>query len=216
MLEAEYILRMVVSCICGVIIGIERKNRAKEAGIRTHCIVACASALMMIVSKYGFFDIVGNDASYDGSRVAAQIVSGIGFLGAGMIFVHKNTITGLTTAAGMWATAGIGMALGAGMYVVGISATIIVIFVQILFHKNNRLTATSKLAILSICDDGEHEFQTRLYRHLESMGVKVLSADVWHDAETERLHYNITIELPPMLNEEKVVINYKGSKITAF
>ena len=215
MIEAEYILRMIIACVCGVIIGIERKNRAKEAGIRTHCIVACAAALMMLVSKYGFFDIVGTDTSYDGSRVAAQIVSGIGFLGAGMIFVHKNTVTGLTTAAGVWATAGIGMALGAGMYVVGICATVIILIVQILLHKNNRLTATAKLELLSLKDDGEADFQARLYKQLEDMDIRVYSADVAHDAETGKMSYDITIELPPELNEETVVSKYAGSKIAA-
>ena len=97
-----YVLRMIIAGCCGVVIGLERKNRSKEAGVRTHAVVACASALMMLISKYGFSDTVANIAGMrgaDGARIAAQVVSGIGFLGAGMIFVHKNTITGLTTAA---------------------------------------------------------------------------------------------------------------------
>lgn len=119
-----YILRIIAAGACGILIGLERKNRSKEAGVRTHCMVACASALMMIISKYGFADMqIGAEGvcGADGARIAAQVVSGIGFLGAGMIFVHKNTITGLTTAAGVWATAGVGLAIGAGMYVVGIN-----------------------------------------------------------------------------------------------
>ena len=116
-----YVLRMIIAGCCGFVIGLERKNRSKEAGVRTHAVVACASALMMVISKYGFSDTAANIAGMrgaDGARIAAQVVSGIGFLGAGMIFVHKNTITGLTTAAGVWATAGVGLAIGAGMYVV--------------------------------------------------------------------------------------------------
>lgn len=108
--QIYYIARIVIAGICGIFIGLERKNRSKEAGVRTHFVVACASALMMIISKYGFCDLVSGADSMrgaDGARIAAQVVSGIGFLGAGMIFVHKNTVTGLTTAAGIWATSGV-------------------------------------------------------------------------------------------------------------
>ena len=133
--SAEYLLRLVVSVVCGFAIGFERKNRNKEAGIRTHVIVALASCLMMIVSKYGFFDLIGSgDARFDGSRIASQIVSGIGFLGAGMIFVHKNSIKGLTTAAGIWATSGIGMAVGSGLYLLGIITTVLIVFLQVFLH----------------------------------------------------------------------------------
>jgi putative Mg2+ transporter-C (MgtC) family protein len=112
----------------GAIIGLDREYRAKEAGFRTHFLVCLGSALFMIISQYGFADIVkANGANYDGARVAAQIVSGIGFLGAGTIIFHKQFIRGLTTAAGMWATAGIGMAIGGGMYFLGVAATILVL-----------------------------------------------------------------------------------------
>lgn len=128
----EYFVRLIISALCGFVIGYERKNRNKEAGIRTHVIVAVASCLMMIVSKYGFQDLA--DGRFDGSRIASQIVSGIGFLGAGMIFVHKNSIKGLTTAAGIWATSGIGMAVGSGLYLVGIITTIFIVILQVFLH----------------------------------------------------------------------------------
>ena len=134
-LHSEYLLRLLISVICGFAIGFERKNRNKEAGIRTHVIVALASCLMMIISKYGFNDLLNaGDARFDGSRIASQIVSGIGFLGAGMIFVHKNSIKGLTTAAGIWATSGIGMAIGAGLYLIGTVTTVLVVFLQVFLH----------------------------------------------------------------------------------
>ena len=132
---SDYFLRLLISVICGFAIGFERKNRNKEAGIRTHVIVCLASCLMMIVSKYGFFDLISpGDARFDGSRIASQIVSGIGFLGAGMIFVHKNSIKGLTTAAGIWATSGIGMAVGSGLYVIGIITTFLILILQVFLH----------------------------------------------------------------------------------
>lgn len=128
----EYPVRLLIAVLCGFIIGYERKNRNKEAGIRTHVIVTVASCLMMMVSKYGFGDLEAS--RFDGSRIASQIVSGIGFLGAGMIFVHKNSIKGLTTAAGIWATSGIGMAIGSGMYFVGVITTVLVVFLQVFLH----------------------------------------------------------------------------------
>ena len=126
---------MVLATSMGAIIGFERKSRNKEAGIRTHAIVCLASALMVIVSKYGFFD-VGN---YDAARVAAQVVSGIGFLGAGLIFIKNNAVNGLTTAAGVWATAGIGLAMGAGLYAVAIFGTLLIVIIQTLMHKDTFL-----------------------------------------------------------------------------
>ena len=110
--ELEYLASVLLAVGLGFAIGYERKLRYKEAGIRTHTIVCAGSALIMVVSKYGFGDSVDADAS----RVAAQIVSGIGFLGAGIIVYRKHEIHGLTTAAGVWATSGVGMAAGAGMY----------------------------------------------------------------------------------------------------
>lgn len=132
-----FILRMVLAAICGGFLGYERKHRGKSAGIRTHLVVAIASTLMMIVSKYGFNDMVDVAINYrlDPSRIAAGIVSGVGFLGAGMIFIRRKTPQGLTTAAGIWATSGIGMAIGAGMYVVGIAATVIIYFAQLVLHR---------------------------------------------------------------------------------
>ena len=112
----ELLLRIFVAMILGMLIGNERKNRMKSAGMRTHALVAFGSALMMVVSKYGFADTVQGD----GARLAAQVVSGVGFLGAGMIFVRHNLVSGLTTAAGVWTTAGIGLTIGAGMYFVGV------------------------------------------------------------------------------------------------
>lgn len=127
-MEWTLVLRLLVAGTLGAIIGLDREYRAKEAGFRTHFLVSLGSALFMVISQYGFKEIVeANGANYDGARVAAQIVSGIGFLGAGTIIFHKQFIRGLTTAAGMWATAGIGMAVGGGMYFIGIAATILVL-----------------------------------------------------------------------------------------
>ena len=124
----DFALRIFVAGAMGVLIGLEREYRAKEAGSRTHFLVALGSALMMIVSQYGFMEVLKTDLiRLDPSRIAAQVVSGIGFIGAGTIILQKQIVRGLTTAAGIWATSGIGLAVGAGMYAVGISATLLVL-----------------------------------------------------------------------------------------
>lgn len=115
-------IRLSMALVLGGAIGIEREYRAKEAGFRTHFLVALGSALFCIVSQYGFgFDLK------DSSRVAAQVVSGIGFLGAGTIIFQKNVVRGLTTAAGLWVTAAIGLACGTGMYVAALATTLMVL-----------------------------------------------------------------------------------------
>lgn len=120
----EFIFRLALAGLLGGIIGIDREYRAKEAGLRTHFLVSLGSALIMIVSQWGFQDILKYEhVGLDPSRVAAQVVSGIGFIGAGTIILQKQFVRGLTTAAGLWATAGIGLAVGGGLYWLGIAAT---------------------------------------------------------------------------------------------
>ena len=118
----ELAVRLTLALLLGGVIGIEREYRAKEAGFRTHFLVALGSSLFCIVSQYGF----GVDLK-DSSRVAAQVVSGIGFLGAGTIIFQKNVVRGLTTAAGLWVTAAIGLACGTGMFVAAIITTVMVL-----------------------------------------------------------------------------------------
>lgn len=125
----ELLLRLIFALALGFVIGFERKMRFKEAGIRTHTIVCLGSCLYMLISKFAF-----GISGFDSARVAAQIVTGIGFIGAGMIFYHKEMVHGLTTAAGIWSTAAIGMAAGAGWYIVAGAATFLIILVQCIMH----------------------------------------------------------------------------------
>ena len=129
-MEYEFLLRLLTAAILGGLIGLAREYRAKEAGFRTHFLVAMGSALFMIVSAYGFTDAMNDDLQrWDVSRIAAQVVSGIGFIGAGTIIFRKteNVVVGLTTAAGLWVTAAIGLACGGGMYVLSIGSTMMVL-----------------------------------------------------------------------------------------
>lgn len=135
--EAVFILRIFISSLCGGIIGYERSQRQKDAGIRTHIIVALGAALCMVISKYGFDDVLNSGLGYstDASRIAANVITGVSFLGAGVIFIKEQSVKGLTTAAGIWATSAVGMAIGAGMYLTGICSTVILIILQVVLHR---------------------------------------------------------------------------------
>ena len=131
-LDWDFILRLLLAGFLGGLIGLEREMRAKGAGIRTHFIVALGSALFMIISMYAF---EGTD-KFDSSRVAAGVVSGIGFIGGGVIIFQRNVIRGITTAAGMWVAAAIGLACGAGpkMYPIALAATLLTLLVLEMLH----------------------------------------------------------------------------------
>lgn len=129
----ELFLRLLFACFCGGVIGLERSVRRKDAGIKTHIILALGAALFMIVSQYGFGDLnLSPEYRADASRIASNIVTGVSFLCAGVIFVRGASVKGLTTATGIWTCAGIGMAAGAGMYLITILATALILIIQLL------------------------------------------------------------------------------------
>ena len=148
----DFILRILVAALLGGMVGLEREYRDKAAGFRTHFLVALGSALFMIISAYGFSSaLVSTEHRLDVSRVAAQVVSGIGFIGAGTIIFQKNAVRGLTTAASIWVTAAIGLACGAGMYILAAAATLFVLLGLEAFnfflrrfdhHRNEKLPTT--------------------------------------------------------------------------
>ena len=198
----EFFIRILLSAVLGALVGLERTKRQKEAGIRTHCIIACAAAVFMILSKYAFVDpadVLGTRGA-DGARIAAQVVSGISFLGAGVIFKNGNSIRGLTTAAGIWATSASGMAIGAGMYWVGLITTVIMMVAQVVLHRfpvAGDAAVTQELAV-SMADTPElHQALTRLLNdHGGCVTDSALSRDDVHIAMelTVRLAEPITYE----------------------
>ena len=207
------VYRLIIAGLCGVLIGWERRHRSKEAGVRTHCIVACASALMMIVSKYGFFDLLdsglfpGTEVKLDPSRMAQGIVTGIGFLGAGMIFINKNVVKGLTTAAGIWATSGIGMAIGAGMYFVGLSMTALLLFIQYALRTPLFVFHTAKIHTLHVSageeafPDGYGDF---LRSYMDSLHITVTDISLKKKKDVGITDYLLTIEVPGKVTEEEI------------
>ncbi len=198
---AEFLIRLVISCLCGACIGFERTKRLKEAGVRTHIIVCCAAAMMMLVSKYGFTDLTsgtGNlfsgDRGADPSRIAAQIISGVSFLGAGIIFRNGNSVRGLTTAAGIWATAGIGLAIGAGMYVIGVAGTLIIAVIQIIMHKFT-VGADSMIIGTIVCKVTDAEkFHVALDNYLKRNKMQVIATKVNYD-ESNGQTYQFTMRM---------------------
>lgn len=181
-IQLPWLLRILIASLCGALIGYERAIQRKSAGVRTHIVVAFSSALFMIVSKYGFADLLKmSDMALDPSRIAAQIVSGISFIGAGAILVKRSQISGLTTAAGIWATAAIGMAIGSGLYFLGVLATALLFIIQMMFHDddlidkiimhirfNIQIEAVNKHDILHTI---ENELKAN---HVENVYVKIL------------------------------------------
>lgn len=172
--ELEFMLRLVVAAVCGSLIGIEREKRQKSAGLRTHIVVAVASALMMIVSKYGFFDVVMVDGlQADVSRIAAGVVSAIGFIGGGVIFIRRDNLVGLTTAAGLWATVGVGIAIGAGMYIIGVFSTLFIVSVQMLLHWKRVKVVSSTAGNIQVNLTKNNLTMDQLYEEFQRIGIYV-------------------------------------------
>lgn len=184
----ELFVRMAAAAACGCFIGYERKNRNKGAGIRTHTIVALGAALIMIVSKYGFADI----PDFDASRVASQIVSGVGFLGAGIIFVRNNAVSGLTTAAGIWATSGIGMAVGAGLYDIGFVGSLLMVAVQFLLHKGFVIKKEHRYEQLELTIHTETASFQKLQEILSGRHIDVISMGIEKQQEAV---YRVSLEI---------------------
>lgn len=196
------VLRLILAGVCGGIIGVERTLRQKDAGFRTHIVVAMGAALMMIISKYGFFDLVGLDETLrvDASRVASNIITGISFLGAGMIFVKGTSIKGLTTAAGIWVTAAVGMAMGAGLYVVSFVSVILLLLVQIIFHKFligfDKVLANDNIVPCFVQLANTPEAVKDMKQFLRANGIRIFDSVVnaSTDNTTLTIHLNVQYE----------------------
>ena len=186
----DIIIRLVLAGILAGIIGIERELKSKDAGLRTHFLVGIGSALIMIVSQYGFTDVViYNNIAVDPSRIAAQVVSGIGFLGAGTIIINKKVVRGLTTAAGIWVAAAIGLASGAGLYWIAIITTVAVLggleILQRVFKLNSHKVIELKIIFNSKPKDDLIELLGRNSLHILSFNTETERLE-----ESKRYHIN--------------------------
>lgn len=197
--DAVLVIRIILAGICGGIIGVERTLRQKDAGFRTHIIVAMGAALMVIISKYGFLDIVFlNSVQVDVSRVASNIITGISFLGAGMIFVKGISIKGLTTAAGIWVTAAVGMAMGAGLYIVAFISVFLLLLVQIVFHKFligfDKVLANDNLVPCFVQIENTPVAVKELKAFLKANGVQVFDSSIETSQNNEKLTIHLNVQ----------------------
>ena len=207
----EFLIRLLLSAGLGALVGLERSKRQKEAGVRTHCIIACTSALFMILSKYAFVDLVSVNGlrGADPARIAAQVVSGISFLGAGVIFKNGNSIRGLTTAAGMWGTAAVGMAIGAGLYWVGLIETAVLVVIQIVFHRfpvgADALTTQEIVVEMTDSDELLARFDALVKSHRGQITESSLTR------ENGILRMEVTAKLDPPISHEEALAFMKAN-----
>lgn len=180
----ELFVRIAAAALLGALIGLERGIRQKEAGIRTHSIVAMGAALLMIISKYAFGDLVTNGGfalgttGADPTRVASQAITAIAFLGAGVIFRHGTSIKGLTTAAGVWATAAIGLCLGAGLYALGVGTAVLVLLLNICLHKWLVRLESMSTGTITVTMDATPGALDDLRLHLDDRKISVSHIDL--------------------------------------
>ena len=192
-MEWNVILRLCVAGLCGTVIGLDREYRVKDAGFRTHFLVALGSALMMIVSQYGFEGFLADHdgTRFDPGRIAAQVVSGIGFIGAGTIIIHRQLVRGLTTAASLWATAGIGLAAGAEMYVVAGAATLLTLFgLEVLTLFFGELGHRRTMIVFSAADRAAID---EMFNRLQCRDYSVVSYEVEASRTPEGVVHRATL-----------------------
>lgn len=190
----EFILRLLAATAMGAAIGLEREYHAKEAGIRTHILVAMGSCLFMILSIYGFDTMLGRDhVSFDPSRIASQVVTGIGFIGAGTIILQKQMVRGLTTAAGLWVTAAIGLACGNGMYLIALTTTAIVLVslgvlnIYLPYFSQKERTITFSIE--------DYDSLTQLLENLKKEKIAIINYQMHRDAEENNGKMLVSIEV---------------------
>lgn len=214
----DFIIRILAAAVIGGVIGLEREYRAKEAGFRTHFLVALGSALFMVVSQFGFEQTDGGtgNVSLDPSRVASQVVTGIGFIGAGIIIFQKHAVRGLTTAAGLWVTSAIGLACGSGLYFLAfITMILVLICLEVLYfivrgveskHISVTFSSLSKDMVTEIIDT------------LKNEGLEVKSYHIKHSYDDNATHYKMNVDINVRRNNfeniiKKILTDFDGVSI---
>ncbi len=193
----ECILRVVLAGVCGALIGFERSRRQKEAGLRTHIIVAMGAALFMLVSKYSFADIpLIETMRADGSRIASNVVTGVSFLGAGVIFVRGGSIKGLTTAAGIWTIAAVGLAVGGGLYIIGVVSTILILIVQIILHHWLPFSETMETHDISVVlNSVDTSVVANLMEYFSDRKITVIETNIRRDVKNDLVKMDMSVRI---------------------
>lgn len=205
-----FFLRIILAMLCGGIIGIERQQRIKVAGTRTHMMISMAAALMMIISKYGFLDVISTvGVSWDVSRIAASIITGIGILGGIIITGKQGHVSGTTTAAGLMATIAIGMAFGSGMYILGFAVTVLVLGMQYLLHRNLwivKQTIRAQVVFHIEHDAGEYE---KVLEKLEKYQIHIQQFK-WEKMNSDSFQISCHVTIPARYTKEEIISIFAG------
>lgn len=201
----EMIFKLALACILGGLIGLERESLNRPAGLRTYTLVCVGSTLAMIVS-IDIYLLYHHTVQADPGRIAAQVVSGIGFLGAGTIMREGATVRGLTTAAGLWVVACIGLAVGAGLYMPAVVTTLLILFVLIYFIRFEQVVTGLRehKGIVMVVDDGPGQVGS-IGSALGEMGVLIKNIQLSRIESDDGLEVELLLELPPGLSINQVV-----------
>ena len=213
--DGEVVLRLILSAVAGGIVGIEREANHSSAGLRTHILVTLGSTLIMLISMYGFQGLGSNSNGGEPARLAAQVVSGIGFLGAGTILRNGNNIRGLTTAASIWVCGGIGLAIGNGYYLGGIVTTIIVLFslrglgfiLKNVFKSQFKLLVVQCKERAGLIGDVGHILGKN---NITIKDIKVDSEDNIEADDDSTIEIRFMLKLPPRLTDEGFLNDIAG------
>ena len=204
-LQFRLFLRVALAMVCGGVIGIERQQRIKVAGTRTHMMISMAAALMMIISKYGFTDVMTTTGvSWDVSRVAASIITGIGILGGIVITGRQGRVSGVTTAAGLMATIAIGMAYGSGMYVMGIGGTALILIMQYLRHRNLWIVKQTMRAQAVFHIEHGTDGYKKIMEKLEKYGIHIQQFR-WDKIDGESFQISCQVTIPARYSKEEII-----------
>lgn len=209
--ELMLVLRMVLAALCGAAIGYERSRRQKEAGIRTHIMVTLGSALVVIVSKYGYLDVAGDPGiNVDISRMAANIITGVSFLGAGVIFLRGGYVRGLTTAAGIWTAAGVGCAAGAGMYIISVTATVMIILIQIILHWSQHSSENMPVAEVTFRTVYSQGTVSEVKKSMQDIKVNILKLSM-KKKKDGTMTIGMTVRIPQSMTPD-IILETIGQK----
>lgn len=203
--QEEVILRLVIATLFGGLIGLERESHKRPAGFRTHILVCIGSALVMIVSQYAFLDFAEKSMGYDPGRIAAQVISGIGFLGAGTILREGSTVKGLTTAASLWVVSGIGLAIGSGFYLFGAVTTGLVVVVLVVFDRFEKRFMFSKRDILFVQVSDRPGQLGAIATVLGKYGVSIKEVDMETVGKGNEAAIHLSLEIPFTVPKERLL-----------
>jgi len=201
----DIVLRIILSCVLGGLVGLERESLNKSAGFRTHILVCVGSALIMIVSQ-DIYNLYQNKTALDPGRIAAQVVSGIGFLGAGTIMREGASVKGLTTAATLWVVAGVGLAVGAGLYFPALVTTGVVFLTLIYLGKVEKLMAgLTHVTVLMVTAENRPGQLGRVGSYLGEKKILILNIQMRQMREDNRVIFEIDTKIPAEVSMNEVL-----------